>query len=69
MLLTRSARARGDNVSFMGSFCASGLGVSFDRRPHKVHAWVGAVRVHVVASGEFAHDGYGATGSIERALM
>ncbi len=53
----------------MGSFRASGLGISLDCRPDEVHAWVGAIRVHVVVSGEFAHDGYGATGSIERALV
>ena len=69
MLLTGSARAGCDNVSFMGSFRASGLGVSLDCRPHKVHAWVGAIRVHVVIPGEFAHDEYGAIESTDRARV
>ncbi len=69
MLSTRSARAGCDNISFMGSFWASGSGVSLDCRPYEVHAWVGAIRVDIVASGVFAHDGYGAIESIEGALV
>ena len=63
--LTNPARAGRDNVSFMGSFRASVSGVALDRRSDKVHAWVGTIRVDVVASGVFAHDGYGVMEGIE----
>ena len=69
VLLAGSARARCDNVSFMGSFRASCLGISLDCCPHEVHAWVGAIRVHVVIPGKFAHDEYGAIESTEGALV
>ena len=48
----------------MRSFGTSSSWVSFNGSSYEVHARVGAVRVDVVASGVFAHGGYGALENI-----